>query len=107
MKPNDPWEFIVKNPGLYNEEEYQFALSRLEAHHKKWPIRKKIYLHRDDESNYDDFEEYYTAGNFSELDIRCLGLEVEVVVDAFEDGTYQVISVGGFEIGYGNKEIAI
>ena len=67
-------------------------------------IEEKIYFHREKEDNW-DLEEKLEKKKFNTENILCLGSEIEVKVELFEDGTNKVISFQGVDVS--DKNISI
>ena len=67
-------------------------------------ITEKIYFHREKEDNW-DLEKKLEKKKFNTENIPWLGLEIEVKIELFEDGTNKVISLQGVDVS--DKNISI
>ena len=67
-------------------------------------IKEKIYFHREKEDNW-DLEKKLEKKKFNTENIPWLGLEIEVKIELFEDGTNKVISLQGVDVS--DKNISI
>lgn len=67
-------------------------------------IKEKIYFHREKEDNW-NLEKKLEKKKFNTENILWLGLEIEVKVELFEDGTNKVISLQGVDVS--DKNISI
>lgn len=56
-----------------------------------WPKRTRMYLHSDKESNWEIGEELGLSEEAIRENFRYCLYELEVVIDVYEDGTWEVV----------------